>query len=310
MGLVSMKRKVIQIGDSTQLISLPREWAKKFNIKKGNELEVIENKDSLIIKTDNPIDVDKAEFNIEDLGLMTRRCVTALYKKGVDELKINFSDPLNVELVRQAINMETPGFEIIDQKENYCIIRNVSGVKVEEFDNLLRRTFLLLIRMAEESYEAIKKKNFTYLKEIARLENDNNKFTVLCRRLLNKHGHKFNFVGPMYFIIEELENIADQFNYTCERLNEIKGKNVKISNDVLDMYKTANEQLRNFYELFYKFDTQKVVEIKKERQLLIKKAFDLFNKKRNYYDLILLHHSITVMQKVFCLMGPYLIMNL
>ena len=305
-----MKRKVIQIAKSTQLISLPRPWAKKFDIKKGDELDVIDNGNNLIIKTDNAFDVNKAELNIDELGPMTRRCVSALYKKGVDELRINFNDPLNVELVREAINMETPGFEIIDQKEDYCIIKNISGIKVDEFDNILRRTFLLLIRMAEESYEANKKKKFAYLKEIARLESDNNKFTVLCRRLLNKNGHKSNLVGPLYFIIEELENIADQFNYTCKRFNEIKGKKVKISKDVLDMYKTANEQLKNLYELFYKFDKDKIIEIKKKRQKLIKKEFNLSNKKINYYDLILLHHSITVMQKVFCLMGPYLITKL
>ena len=33
-----MKRKVIQIAESTQLISLPRRWAMKCNVKKGDEL--------------------------------------------------------------------------------------------------------------------------------------------------------------------------------------------------------------------------------------------------------------------------------
>ena len=38
-----MRRKVIQIAESTQLISLPRKWALKYNIKKGEELEIEEN---------------------------------------------------------------------------------------------------------------------------------------------------------------------------------------------------------------------------------------------------------------------------
>jgi len=305
-----MKRKVIQIANSTQLISLPREWSKRFNIKKGSELNVIDNGNHIIIQTENPIDIDRAELDVSDLDIMARRCVTALYKKGVDELKINFNDPLSIELVREAISRETPGFEIIDQKESYCIIRNVSGMKTDEFDNILRRTFLLLIRMAEESYEAIKKQNFNYLKEIARLEEDNNKFTVLCRRVLNKHGTKHKFVGPLYYIIEELENIADQYKYTCVRLNELKEKNIKISKNVLDMFKKANQQLRNYYELFYKFDKKKIVELKKKRKELIKEAFEQFDKTNNFYDTVLLHHSITVMNQIFCMMGPYLILNL
>lgn len=305
-----MRRKVIQIANSTQLISLPRKWAKKFDIKKGEELEIEENKNSLIIKTGNPIEIDQSEINIEGMGSMGRRCITALYKKGVDELKINFEDPLNMDSIRQVVNMEAPGFEIIDQKSRYCIIKNVSGIKRDEFDNMLRRLFILLIRMAEESYDAIKKKDFDYLKEIKRLEEDNNRLTIFCRRILNKYGHKTYLVGPLYFIIEELENIADQYKYTCWRFSEVEGKNIKISKKVLDMYKIANEQLKSFYELFYKFDRDKIINIKKKRREMIKDAFELFNKKLNYYDFILLHHSITIMQKVFCLMGPYLTMKL
>ena len=44
-----MKRKVIQIADSTQLISLPRKWAQKFNIKKGDELEVEEHDNKIVV---------------------------------------------------------------------------------------------------------------------------------------------------------------------------------------------------------------------------------------------------------------------
>jgi len=37
-----MKRRVIQIADSTQLVSLSRKWAIQRGIKKGDELEVKE----------------------------------------------------------------------------------------------------------------------------------------------------------------------------------------------------------------------------------------------------------------------------
>ena len=46
-----MGRKVIQIADSTQLISIPRAWGRKYNIKKGDELEVVEKDNMLEIST-------------------------------------------------------------------------------------------------------------------------------------------------------------------------------------------------------------------------------------------------------------------
>ena len=47
-----MKRSVIQIANSTQLISLPRKWSLKFNIQKGDELEVEEEGNKLLSKTE------------------------------------------------------------------------------------------------------------------------------------------------------------------------------------------------------------------------------------------------------------------
>ena len=46
-----MKRKVIQIAESTQLISLPRKWAIENNIRKGDELEIEIKPNSLVVTT-------------------------------------------------------------------------------------------------------------------------------------------------------------------------------------------------------------------------------------------------------------------
>ena len=59
-----MKRRVIQIAESTQLVSLPRKWAKKYNIKKGDELEVEIEGSSVRITTDNVIEVTKKALQI------------------------------------------------------------------------------------------------------------------------------------------------------------------------------------------------------------------------------------------------------
>ena len=54
---------------------------------------------------------------------------------------------------------------------------------------------------------------------IAFLEEANNRFTTTCRRLLNKKGYKeYKKLGPLYYMIEELENIADQYKYLCKCL--------------------------------------------------------------------------------------------
>ncbi len=87
-----MKRKVIQIAGSTQLVSLPRQWAKAHNVQRGQEIDVQEDGNRVIISADNATPIMKVEFNISGCQTMVSRIVGALYRKGVDELKIVYDD--------------------------------------------------------------------------------------------------------------------------------------------------------------------------------------------------------------------------
>ena len=309
-GVYKVKRKVIQIANSTQLISLPRKWSIKYGVKKGDEIEVEEQGNSIVLMTENSNKSEYKEIDSEKFGLMLPRTIFALYKQGVDELKINFNDRAMLKIIQDSLGKEMVGYEIIDQGQNYCSIKNVSG-NLEDFGVVLRRTFLLLINMANESFQNIKKQDFDHLKSVAFLEESNNRFTTSCRRLLNKKGTKdYKYLGPLYYIIEEMENIADQYKYLCNALHKFKGKKVKINEEVLNIYERTNRMLNTFYELFYKFDEKKVAEIGNERKFIVEKGLELFEKKLSNIDYLMLHYQLTIMQKIFCLIGPYLVLTL
>jgi phosphate uptake regulator len=308
--VVKIRRKVIQIANSTQLISLPRKWAQKYNIKKGDELEVEEQGSKISVSTEKGYKTEKVELDISNLGPMILRCVVALYKQGVDEIRVSFNKPELIESVQKAIGKEAVGYEITEQGNDYCIIKHVSG-ELEDFDPILRRTFLLLISMADESLDSIKKNELNNLKNIAFLEEANNRFTTTCRRLLNKKGYKdARKIGPLYYIIEEIENIADQYKYLCDYFYNLRNKKIKINKDVLELYQETNEMLKQFYELFYKFEKDKLVFIGNQRKILVDRFLHLFEKNSSNIDKLVLHQLFTIMQKTFCLVGPYLVINL
>jgi phosphate uptake regulator len=305
-----MKRKVIQIADSTQLISLPRKWAVRHGIKKGDELNIEEDGNKIMISTDNTFQPEKVELDITSLDPMILRSIFALYKRGVDEIRINFEDSEQMKYVQAAIGREAVGFEITDQGKNYCIIKNVAG-EPGEFDSVLKRTFLLLISMTKESLESIKNGDFEHLKNIAFLEEANNRFTTTCRRYLNKiGGNNFKYIGPLYYIIEDIENLADQYKFLCNFLYERRDKKIKIGREVLELYEEVNNILYEYYQLYYKFSKQKLVSISNHRRRVVKKAYELFHNSPNSAEIIVIHHLITAMQKIFNLVGPYLVMAL
>ena len=94
-----MKRKIIKQGISTLTISLPSKWVKQFNLEGGDEVEVIESDQNLIISTSQRIKAKSITLDITGLpDKIVWRYFTALYMSGYDEILIRFSEPKQPQL--------------------------------------------------------------------------------------------------------------------------------------------------------------------------------------------------------------------
>jgi len=164
--------------------------------------------------------------------------------------------------------------------------------------------------MADECLETIKRKDFGHLKNVAFLEEANNRFTTTCRRFLNKRGYKdIKKTGPMYYIVEDIENLADQYKYLCNYLfDHQEKKNIKIRKEILAVFQEVNMLLRKFYEIFYNFNEEKLIFIGKSRKEVIKKIKKFFDSDLSKIEIIISHYLLVIAQKIFCLVGPYLIL--
>lgn len=190
------------------------------------------------------------------------------------------------------------------------MIKNVSG-STEEFESVLRRTFLLTLAMTEEFLASIKKGDYSHLKNVAFLEQANNRFTMLLRRHINKNGRvSYDKIGPLYTIVEGLENLADQYKYTCQYFSQNVAGKAELKKETIELAQKANQMLREFYEVFYKFDDEKLVRLKATRNAIVQGSFVLLKKPLNAQDIMMIHHSINVAQRVFMMTGPYLTMTL
>jgi phosphate uptake regulator len=308
-----VKRSVIQLAGRTLLVSLPSKWVDAQGIKKGDEVDVLEDGHRLVINTEPNSAIESVELDADALGSLhlIRRYVFALYKKGIDEIKIKYSDPKTADAVRDTILNETVGYEIVSQTPKSCVVKLITSGGITEFDNLLRRTFLLLLTMSEESLTTIKSGNFEHLAKTALLEKTNNRLTIVCRRSLNKVGSDtYNKVGPLYYIVEEMENLGDEYKYLCQNLTRLEDKKSRdIRPEIINLLERANTSLRLFYELFYKFDVHKYDQVGTYRNQIIDEAHDLVDKKKlTPAEFYALHHAILIVDRIFCMMGPHLVL--
>lgn len=253
-----MKRKVIQIANSTQLISLPRKWAQKFGIKKGDELEIEEDGGRIVISTQA---IDKVEtIDLNAVGLehkLIKRLIAALYKGGFDEFRIHYSASEELQSIQAVAKDTCLGFEIVEQTKDKVVIRKVTTAIYEGFPPLFRRTFLFVISMANESLRAVTEKKVNLLRDVIQMDDNVNKLTDFCRRILNKEEHsQFKRSAPVYYISEQLEKIGDEYRSICDYL--VERKSIKLCKGILNIYNDTNKLLENFYALFYKFDLDMV----------------------------------------------------
>ncbi|MBT5021203.1 phosphate uptake regulator PhoU [Candidatus Woesearchaeota archaeon] len=290
-----MKRKVNLVGQNTLTISLPTSWAKINNISKGDELDVLEDKSALV--------VSKSRRELTGLGTKTldinsadkfmTRLVSGPYRHGYNKIKINFKDPGVVDKVQSKLDM-LHGFELIDQGENYCVLKNIMQGNETELDDIIKRIFMITINMFKESYDAISKKQFERLPNIAKLERMNSRLVDFCKRLLNLYDYEEpQKAKELYYILGMFEEFADDFRDICAVVCDNK---LILNNSTLLVLKAASEHFSKIYTCYYdhkKFDKNRQ---KINSKKILKDIFGAYSKAKKSESIVLAYLQAIILR--------------
>ncbi len=302
-----MKRKVIQLAGKTHVISLPSKWVKNYNIKKGEELEIEELGNHILIKPEkSETEQKKISFNIDKLDERTfRYTISALHKLGYDEITLHFEKPKHKEAIQHLLQNLLLGFIVIEQTSKKVVLKNVSNEIESEFNPTLRRAFLVTLSLANSSLEMMSSKQFTDLNSLLNLESSNNQLTSFCLRLMNKGFYKEQdkklFLAT---IIWNLEKIADEYKEICINFSS---HNKEINKELLKIYKEVNNFLNEYYELIYKFSAEKVNELVLKKNTIIKNIHNI--KPQNKQEIQLLNSLYSITSKTSDLSSSIFALN-
>ncbi|HLP79001.1 MAG TPA: AbrB/MazE/SpoVT family DNA-binding domain-containing protein [Acidobacteriota bacterium] len=306
------ERKIVKHGPSSYIVSLPLQWIKKNNLNKGDDVLVTEINNSIIIdakESNIPVVVRSASFDASEVKDMTTRYIHALYKKGIDIVTIKYSSQEQFDMIRHSLGKESIGYEIVEATDKQCIIKRITQL-TKEFKTVLRQSFLVTLALSEETYKMICEKKYSQLKSTMILEESNNKFTTYCRCYINTYdAEDYSNEGPLYYILETLENIADEYKYICQLLAD-KPATLKLNPLVLGLYAKINASLRLFYEHFYKSDFRKISQIRLNRN----EIFDTLNAKIKKLDTLedarMYHHLLSLNTLIFSLVDPSFVLTI
>lgn len=277
-----MRRRIIKQGHNTLTVTLPSKWVQLFNLKQGDEIEINERENGLFLTTEKHDEELKTEIDIVGLDIPTIwKYIMAVYREGYDEIIIKFdpntkyNHPLRFfssdwnDIKKGKLAEHTPyevlrimasrfiGFEIIEHHKNYCVMKNMAQLTSKEFDPSLRRVFLLLQQMAEETNEAVSNNDPKFVAHLRDIDINVDKFVDYCIRVLNKTGFKDVKKAHLLFsILYLLELLGDEYkNMSMHLVKDLHGKTLK---NLKDITETITKQFDELYHLYYDFNRDRL----------------------------------------------------
>ncbi|MBW2964756.1 AbrB/MazE/SpoVT family DNA-binding domain-containing protein [Candidatus Woesearchaeota archaeon] len=220
-------------------VTLPIEWVKKEGLdkKRSVELDVVGRK--VVISAYKEAEKRTVIEGGNYTGTMFK-VLQGLYRLGVNEIRLDFRDNEQLEQSVKIIQEKLIGYEIVEQKKDYVIIKDITKESEEEFKTIFRRVFMLLLELPEGETEVQQK---TMNRNAKRLIN-------YCQRILMKKGHTDFRKTPLYYLVlDRLEKMCDEFAWLLQT-KMAKKKEKEWLKQIMQLFRAG-------YELFYKFDESK-----------------------------------------------------
>ena len=277
-----MKRKLVKQGPQSLVVSMPSEWIKKNNLKKGGEVELQEIANNIVVSGKEIVEPKVREpyvLNIEGKDdALVKRYLTMLYRLGYEEIVITFTKQ-NIKRLKKEKNTKVEdfisgahnrfiGMEIIHSERHKIVLKCFTNTNIQELKSGQRRIFLLILSFMENMFDK---------KYDSQKAHDNvAKFINYFFRLLNaipeaSLPNKELLYG--FFLIQD--RLIDYLQYTHQELCKAKTISPKVKKILEELF----ELYENYYHLFYKFKEEEKVKI-------IKKRFELSRKiKRGKFSL-------------------------
>lgn len=278
-----MRRKIIKQGYNTLTISLPRRWCKDHSLKGGEEIDISEKGNSLVLskeayKGTESVTVDITGLNRSTIILL----IQSLYNYGYELINITTKDskakyymyneeyPIS-SIINDSIN-RLVGAEIISSTPSSFKIQIIIDESKEKFDVILRRIFRLIMELFDIFVEGIRKRDKAMIESIEFKHISVKKFANYALRLLNKFGHEEADKTTFYFAIVSFLSKIDEIvkNFAGHTIREGR---LDLSKTCSDMIEEISKAFKLYYESFYKYDINKISELQKIRDMFKQRLY-------------------------------------
>ena len=243
-------RKIQKTGGSSYIVSLPIDWIKSHKIDKnykGYSLGIITQPDGNLLITPNPNkeEIQRVkEFDLDDINdyNFLFRILIGAYIMGYSMISLKSSkkfDPFVRDCVANFTQIAI-GPEIIEESNQYILIKDLLNPKEMPFEKTIRRMYILAESMHEDAITALKTRDKELAEEVIKRDNDIDRLHWLIGRQSNMVLKDIILCQKMGVSLEE----ANQFQSFSRFLERIGDHAVKIAKNIIKIIdQRVDEQL-------------------------------------------------------------------
>ncbi|MBW6462159.1 MAG: phosphate uptake regulator PhoU [DPANN group archaeon] len=251
-------------GGGTYILSLPKKWIKKYNLKRQDDINIFSKDDGALVLLP-AIKRENKNIIIDADSMSTRyiiRRMIGTYINGADQ--INIIGPISREdrrLIRSAAKDMLIGVEISEDQDKISIqciidISKLSNRKI--FENAYKATNWMYITVFSALYE----RDSELAKDVIEQDSDVDKLTILAIRLLNLAAKDPSFSECVEIagcdalnyraLIDHIETMADHCVNIAQAITDIIDK--EIPTDLINKIIETSKKVNKIYaEVFYAF---------------------------------------------------------
>ena len=297
-----MKRRIIK-QKTAYTLTLPISWIRDHNLEGKDEVEVEEEHDVLVIKTQKKSKTETIAIQLEQgTAEYYRIMVENLYLKGYDVLDITYKDEKAFQIIQQIVS-NLIGFEVVNQAENSCVIAETAQSSPEQFTTLLNRCFNIITFTQDTIKQDLSTTTFPHFAKIDGLTKDARRFLLFCTRAI----HKISITTRreesfLHLLLERLILIQHSHFHIYKKIHALK--NLKIREKIKDLYSKTCEMFNIFKNMFYKKDLRYFVTINNYwDEIYFHEGHNLFEGCTKE-ESIIIYHSLYLSKLIFLISQP------
>jgi len=273
------QRKIISLGRSSLVVSLPKHWIELNKLKQGDIVSVAIQRDrSLVIfpgsgrresrKITLYVDPDESAASI------TRK-VIACYLNGYFGIRLVSKKIFTVPQQRAIRDTSRRLYmRIMESNAKYIYIQTLIDETKVSIDIAVRRMHAIAVSMYRDVLNSLKNQDVALARIVYSLDNDVDHFSFFILRLIRSvilNPELTNYLGlepidcPDYqTLVHRIEQVADRAANIAKSIIMLKGAKQKIPNQILELILKTGGEVFNAYDRAVKaFFSKDVVEANK-----------------------------------------------